>query len=221
MRSGLDTDQPVDHLIHFHPNQNSGRRMGPQPLRHTRPGPAGPPGGRIPAEEMHAAEQAALDGRHEVFGPDAIAGLSAVDEINSQAVPAHMTAVTMAQAPEGVDAQFSRAAMVLDPTQHDKVLYDGYWNDPMIKPVPEPLTNLAGPASNPKDMLPGMGHVAGAAGPGLGDGASGATMGAAPQEEEEGIPVPTPAPSPGIPTAVKVAATAGLIYLLFRNKKRG
>jgi len=219
MRSGLDTDQPVDHLIHWHPNQNSGRRIGPPPLR--RMGPAGAPAGPPSTERMHPAEAAAMDGMHGVIGPDELAGMNTMGAINDQAVPAHMTALTVAQQPEGVDNQFARAALVMDPMQDDKVMYDSWWDDPQQKPEITPLVNAARSVASPQDLIPGMGYVGDASGPGMGAGATGAEVTVADDEKiPEGSMLPRSSDqgiSSGARWALGAAAVAAAIYFMKRQ----
>lgn len=234
MPSMLDTDLPVDHLIHFHPNQNTGRRIGAPPTRDISPqlkrlsngglvpahGPAGPPAGPIPAEAMHPAEQAAMEGYSDVIGPDALAGMSEVQAVNNQSVPAHMTAKTVMQAPEGVDNQFARAALVVNPNDGEKVTYHGMENLAEKPPI-RPLAVMNGMGQDPRDMLPGMGYLGDITGPGLAPDSTGAEAPAPGQSvlPEGAATVTQPGMSTTTKTLLALGAAAGLGYLLMKKRR--
>ena len=173
MPSGLDTDTPVDALMAFHPNANVppqyptqvAQRIDPRSQVLTNTGPKlaakAPP-------SMDPSEQRALDGRHETWLPDEIAGLGAGPA--EQAVPPYMQTKTVVQRPEGVDATFGRASLVVDPHKGDKVEYYGHYSM-QEKPPIRPYQSVAGHEAG--TAMPGMGMFGEMAGPGLGADATG------------------------------------------------
>lgn len=173
MPSNLDTDTPVDPIMAFHPNQNVppqyptqvAQRVDPQSQVLTNRGVA-----RAPQQpEVDPTEAQALDGRYETWSPDEIAGMGAGPQ--DSAVPPYMQSKTVLQRPEGVDAQFGRASMVVDPQKGDKVEYYGHFSMAEKPPI-RPYHEVSGyePAGT---TMPGMGMFGEMAGPGLGADATG------------------------------------------------
>lgn len=210
MPSGLDTDTPVDHLMKFHPNANIGHEVRPGVARRTHPTPQQLNNGvvrNLPASQ-DPSEQEAMEGMHGVITPDMLADVPAA--VQDQTVPAYMQSKVVVQAPEGVDAQFSRASMVVDPRKGDKVEYYGH-HSMHEKPPIRPYTDVGGAP----DMLPGMGL--GMVGPGLGEEATG-------NETDPGAPLPAPAPAentsrgPMLALVGVAAAVALLSWRAGRNK---
>lgn len=175
------------------------------------PKPAGAPAGPIPEGFFEESEMVAMNGWNEVVGPDALAGMT--PGVREQSVPAYMQTTTVRQAPEGVDEQFSRAAQVFDPNAGDKVDYKGHF-DMGEKPPIRPYTGVGaidGIYGDPRGlMLPGM------SGPGLGDGATGATT----TSPTEPLPAGAPISQPGM--SLKTVALIGAVIvggLYFMNKR--
>lgn len=216
MPSGLDTDAPIDPLMAFPPNQNIPQRypgavassVAPQQRQLTNAGVE-------PA--MHPAEQSALHGQFDVIGPDALAGLQGHMPPPNMSVPAYMQTKTVVQRPEGIDDQFARAAMVIDPHKGDKVEYYGHF-DGQEKPPIRPYQNLSGVyGADPREMMPGMGYFRGEslAGPGMGQDATGNDT---PPEQ-----MPVAVAAPGMTTTSKfllAAAAVGAGLFLMRRKRR-
>lgn len=216
MPSGLDTDAPIDPLMAFPPNQNM-----PQRYPHAVAFPTAPWQRTLThsgvEEAMHPAEAAALQGQFDVMGPEALAGVAGHIPPPNMSVPAYMQTKTVVQQPEGVDDQFARAAMVVDPHKGDKVEYYGDY-DGQERPPIRPYRNLGGVfGASPRDMLPGMGYLDGdsLAGPGLGQDASGNTLPSEQMTQE--------APAQGLSSVSKLLITAGVIgagFLLMKRRKR-
>jgi hypothetical protein len=137
MPSGLTSDADLSPMMAFPPNQNMPQRY-PDPRAY----PVRP---RL--ERMDPTEAQAINGRYEVMGPEVLEGLGGrtPDEI---AVPAYMQVQTVSQAPEGVDVQFSRAALVIDPRKGDKVEYYGQYSLAEKPPI-RPYSDVAGVGDEP------------------------------------------------------------------------
>ena len=203
MASGLDTDTPVDSIMAFHPNANVppqyptqvAQRIDPRSQVLTNTGPklarAQPP--------VDPSEQAALDGRHDVWMPDDIAGIGAGAQ--DQVVPPYMQTKTVVQRPEGVDAKFGRASLVVDPHKGDKVEYYGHFSM-QEKPPIRPYQEVSGYEQG--TSMPGMGMFGEMAGPGVGADASG--------NESAGPSVAIAAGAP--PAAQQKTSPAALLGLL-------
>lgn len=216
MPSFLDTDQGVDHMMAFPPNQNIPQRapapraqqLRPQLQRSTVPG-------QIPVEIEDDAVTQAMHGQFETYGPDALAdfNMDYIGAVNSQSAEPHMQVPTVRQAPEGVDVQFARSAMVLNPREGDKVEYYGQIDQQQRPPI-RPYTEVAG-LGEYQDMLPGMGQFDGMAGPGLAADATGNEA----QPDAATTPVPEGAPAPSNTGKwLGVAALAATAYYLMKKR---
>jgi hypothetical protein len=207
MKSMLDNDSPINAIMAFPPNQNI-----PQIYPTQRARSIAPVLRSIQSADRTQGNTPAGMGRHEVIGPDAMAGMSVVKDINSQVVPAYMQTKTLAQVPEGADLMFSRAAQVLNPRRGDTVEYYGEENL-AEKPTILPYTDVAGMDEN---FLAGVGMV----GPGMGAGSSGRTVRyLAGDEIPEGAP-PVVAAAPSSKGIATLAAVGLLTWLVLRKKRR-
>jgi len=216
MPSGLDTDAPIDPLMAFPPNQNIPQRYPYAAMFPTAPWQRTLTHSGV-EEAMHPTEEAALQGQFEVMGPDALSQEQGSMPPANMSVPAYMQTKTIVQRPEGVDDQFARAAMVVDPHKGDKVEYYGHY-DGQERPPIRPYHNLSGVyGTSSRDMLPGMGYLSGdsLAGPGLGQDASGNDL---PPEQ-----MPQEVPAQGLSPLSKFLIAAGAIgagFLLMKKRKR-
>lgn len=144
MPSGLDTDADISPLAKFPQNQSIGQRYPQQVATNIAP--------RL--QRLTNAGPQSMDGFYDVQGPDELAGCMGAVPPENMAVPAYMQTKTVRQAPEGVDAMFGRASMVMDPKKGDKIEYYGEWSRAEKPPI-QRYENIAGM----DETIPGMGEM--------------------------------------------------------------
>jgi hypothetical protein len=158
--------------------------------------------GSIPG--MGQMEADAFSGQNRVLGPDFLAALT--PGLDRQTVPAYMQTKTMVQKPEGVDLQFSRAALVMDPAIGDKV---NYFGTPSLsdRGINRPYKGMAGVG-----ILPGMGGV----GPGMGAGATGTEA----MHLAADLPAGAPVAASKLPLKMLGVVAVGIAALYFIRRNR-
>lgn len=216
MPSYLDTDQGVDDMMAFPPNQNIPQRT-PQPrAAQVRPQLRRVAPGQIPPEIEDESVAEAMLGRFDVMTPDALAAsnMDYIGAVNSQSAEPHMQVPTVRQAPEGVDVQFARSALVLNPREGDKIEYYGQVDQQQRPPI-RPYTEVAG-LTGDHDMMPGMGQFDGMAGPGLAADATGNE----PKPDRSPIPEGAPPNSMTLPKKLFAAGAIGFIAYMFMKRKK-
>ena len=171
------------------------------------------------ATTMDPSEAAALNGKFDVMGPEMLEGLQGGIPRGDMAVPAYMQTKTVVQHPEGIDDQFARAAMVMDPNKGDKVQYYGDRNLAEKPPI-RAYTGVEGlgqadmlPGMGQADMLPGMGYLAN-------DSLSGPGIGATETGNEVPVAtIPVAAPAPAAKPLMGVALIGIALFAAWKMRK--
>ncbi len=127
---------------------------------------------RVRSEEdakfmMEETAQDPLHGLNDVMLPDQLAALGYSTGIDRQQPLANMQRPVLAQAPEGIDAMFTRPNLVLRTDKGQTIVYNGLYSLAEKPPI-RPYTGMAGLGHQRSGALPGMGRDPSGALPGMG-----------------------------------------------------
>lgn len=196
MDSFLDQDAPIEQIsrdMPAFPQQGLLQQQGPIPTQDPRAqsyqakrlrsrSSAAQVGARVRADEQQAAQSEydasnpmhGLHGANGMMGPDELAGMGFNKGIDRQMPFPNMQRPALAQAPEGIDAMFTRPNMVLRTDKGQTIVYSGLYSLGEKPPIRR-YTGMAGMSHGAP--MPGMGHVRSGALPGMGHVRSGALPG--------------------------------------------